>query len=325
MSGDGEAGSGPPGSLDAIRPWDPIVVTAADAGFADLLGGLVASIRAADPDRVLSIGVLDLGLSPGDAARLAAEGVAVRAPGWDFDFPSRGGMPASYRAMTARPFLPRHFPGHRLVLWLDADCWVQSATALVRLAGRALSGAIAIVAEDHPAYAATLPAAGGGAPVAVAEWQERAYRRFFGAEAAAASRGRPFVNSGVFALRRDAPHWAAWQRALVRTLQREAHAMSEQVALNHALVADRLPAILLPASINWLVHRARPAIDRRTGALLEPVPPFRPLGVVHLTGPRKQRRRLLRCADGGAVWSALTWEGRSPVEDAGGPMAGAAP
>jgi hypothetical protein len=98
---------------------DLIIVSAADSGYFPLLRDAVASVRALDSQ--VAIGVLDLGLAPDQLAWLAAQAVQVVKPGWDIDFPGRERMPETFKAQVARPFLPRHFPGHEMYFWLDAD------------------------------------------------------------------------------------------------------------------------------------------------------------------------------------------------------------
>ena len=64
-------------------------------------------------------------------------------------FPGRAGLKDGYKALTARPFLPRYFPGFDLYFWIDADCWVQQGDAIALFLRAARTGALAAAPEIH--------------------------------------------------------------------------------------------------------------------------------------------------------------------------------
>ncbi|HWB51924.1 MAG TPA: glycosyl transferase [Stellaceae bacterium] len=255
-----------------------IIISGADSGYFPLLRDTVLSVRALDA--AVAIGILDLGLRPEERQWLAAARTSIVQPEWDVAFPHRSRMPNSFKAQVARPFLPRHFPGYDTYLWIDADAWLQDwrAVELYRMAaGR---DRVAISIEIDRAYkrhfkrpkllGRTLP------------W--KCYREAFGWRVADRLGRNPFVNVGVFALHRDAPHWDAWARLITQVLQRTQFFYVEQIALNHAIFGDGLPANFLPAYCNWMVGDAAPAFDRARGLLVEPYAPHETIGVVHLAG-----------------------------------------
>lgn len=308
-------------SLEQPSLSDVALVCAADGGYFGLLSGLVRSIRADPTARRMALSVLDLGLEPGQIAWLAGQGATVRAPDWDLDFPGRARFPRWFRAMTARPFLPRHFPGHAVYLWIDSDAWVQDGSVLTHYVAAARLGKLAIVPELDRAYFNHYrrPKLLG--------WDQNHKAMAFAYGLAAANRlGRyPILNSGVFALAAEAPHWALWAEALERALNRRRLGrlstdrlmvkIIEQTALNSVVFADwkaptrRAPATFLPAWANWLCGKATPMFDPAGGHLVEPHAPHRPLGVVHLAGAGVQSRTFrLSTPDGGAVETMLTFE-----------------
>src|ERR1019366_3197819 len=79
-------------------------------------------------------------------------GAILKEPGWDLDFPGRAALPRHYQAMTARPYLPRHFPGYETYLWIDADAWVQDDAVLDLFIATARRGELAIVPEIDRGY-----------------------------------------------------------------------------------------------------------------------------------------------------------------------------
>ncbi|MBP2228902.1 putative O-linked N-acetylglucosamine transferase (SPINDLY family) [Azospirillum agricola] len=277
------------------------IATAGDSAYFPLLQGLVRSIRAFPQGAGVPITVLDLGFGTEERRWLTSEGARLAAPGWDhpFDRP----MPERFKAMVSRPHLPSHVPDAAVILWLDADCWVQDWSAIdLLLAGAAATG-FAIVPELDRAYTPFHD----GAPHAhhLHDW----YKACFDEATARRLFAHPLLNGGVFAARRDAPHWALWARLLTDSLRRTVLFVSGQIALNLALRAGGLPFSQLPARCNWICFRATPFSSGDGRLLLEPELPHAPLGILHLAGyplPRKQDPHTLSTPGGGTVVRPLS-------------------
>lgn len=251
-----------------------IVVAAADAALGHLLIDLLRSLKAGG---TVATGVLDLGLSPEQRAVVASLADQIVVPGWDVDFPGRDAAPGWFRAMTARPFLPRHFPGHDIYLWLDADTWVQDFGAVDLFIAAAGRHGLAIVPEIDRAY---------GSLYGLGNAREQAgacYREAFGDEIGARLAALPILNTGAVALHRDSEAWAAWRTELAAALARTRHKQVEQAALNLVIYRGGVRAHYLPARCNWVCPMALPRVDALTGRLVEPYMPHQTLGIVHMT------------------------------------------
>jgi hypothetical protein len=92
-------------------------------------------------------------------------------------------------------------------------------------------------------------------------------------------------------------------------MERDSFFYGEQIALNHVLYeqADDAPSLFLPPHFNWVCHQALPAIDPATGQLCDPLPPFQPLGIVHLTSATKNGARELHSIDGTRLHRSLRY------------------
>jgi hypothetical protein len=291
------SGAGP-----APRSSDLIIVSAADSGYFPLLRDSVLSVRALNGD--VPIGVLDLGLVADQRDWLGGQGVELVQPGWDLDFPGRDRTPSTFKAQVARPFLPRHFPDHEMYFWLDADAWLQEWRAVELYCAAAGRDRLAITLEIDRAYKRHYkrPKLFG----MTLAW--KCYREGFGLRVADRLGRNPIANVGVFALHREAPHWAAWQRLLARVLRRTRFFFAEQTALNYAIFAEHLPVNFLPAYCNWAVGDAAPAFDAARGLFVEPYAPHEVIGVMHLAG-REQKTGIFRLdrLDGGTVETSLRY------------------
>jgi hypothetical protein len=192
-----------------MPPSRRIIISGASAGYFGLLQGCVASIRDKPEGATIALGILDVGLEEAQRAWLVERGAAIVEPGWDFDFPGQAEAPRHRQALFARPFLPRHFPGHDLYLWIDADAWVQDWNAVELFFRAAGEGLIALVPEMDRSYRNFFRA-----------WEEfhavnhEGYREAFDGPTADRLMRHPLLNAGVLALAGDAPHWQAWAKTL---------------------------------------------------------------------------------------------------------------
>jgi hypothetical protein len=266
------------------------IVTGADAAYAGMLEECLRSIRDKPGSRGMTLCLLDVGLGK-HRDRLAALADRVVEPGWDIDFPAKAQTPGYFRAMFARPFLPRHFPGHRLYLWIDADAWVQDWRAVELF----IEGARQSDPASGQPCLAVVPEIDRSYRNLTGAWQEfhdvihKSYAEAFDQATADELVRYPLINSGVFAIRAEAPHWQAWADTLKAALQRTTSSLVEQAAINHVVYRQKLPAALLPSWCNWICHHAAPRRDPASGALTEPLLPYQQLGIVHRTMWTKNR------------------------------------
>ena len=279
-----------------------LIVSGADSAYFPLLKDTVLSVQALRPDA--AIGILDCGLDPDQTQWLSARVAHLVKPGWDIDFPGQTATAEARKAQFARPFLPGHFPGYDVYLWIDADAWLQDWRAVDIYFEAARRGKLAIVPEIDRAYKRhykrpklfgwTLP------------WKN--YREAFGWRVADRLGRNPMVNCGVFALRGDAPHWQVWGRVMARVARRTRFFFVEQTALNYAIFAEHLPVDFLPAYCNWMPGDAAPAFDAERGLFVEPYSPHEVIGIMHLAG-REQKNYSFRLnrLDGGEIETSLRY------------------
>jgi hypothetical protein len=306
-----------------------IVVTAGDSLYRELLEDLVCSLLDGDAPCGHAVGLLDVGLQRAEVERFAARGVIVVEPGWDIAVPEVVKQRGWFRAMTARPNLPKHFPGYDVYLWIDADAWVQDRAVIGELAAAAAAGRMAIVAETYAAEGVVFEAPGADGTPARFRVSEQAVREglrqcyaLFGPHAEQHAQG-PIFNSGVFALRGDSPSWGWWSRYLAFGLQRGSNKLIEQQALSLAIIEGRIPHVLMPRRCNWNVGAELPILDAQAGRFL--TPDGEAIAIMHLQELKQVAAQTLRDTDGRMVRLPITGRAfRRCVEQArvGGTLAG---
>lgn len=268
---------------------DVLIVTGADAAYFPLLAELVASIEAACVGDMPKLAVIDGGLTPEQANALSMRGVMVR------DFPEA--TPDMARHLVKRPALAVNFAKLRLdqlfkdastIICLDADTWVQDAAALRMLRDAAASGALAIVGSGgrNRTQLVTIRWLFGMFPQVRSFYMKNARH----AGIPWAMRRRIAVatelNAGVFALRRDAPHWERLRYWQDRILRQGKPFTADQLALGLVCHGEGLPVELLPETCNYFGEFR---IDPAQRMLLERYHPHAPVGIVHMPGHKKVR------------------------------------
>ena len=289
-----EAASGP--MTHAARV---LVVTAADGNQAGLLRHMLATLHAQPEGRDLAVACLDLGLSRGDIVRLGRQGVRVLAPSHQFDVPPH---PAWQDAYLAQPFLRTLLPGWDVYLWIDADIWFQDGRAIAAFLDGAAKTGFAIVTEREPGYRYQGWLQG---------WMTKHFVRGFGLVPGLWLSTRPHLNSGLYALRADAPLWEPWRAEYAAAIARSGDASPHgQFAINRLVhgrlpFAARVPATLLGAWANWICDRGIPMWNDETHAFCEPLAPYRTISALHLAGPGKRAAYRVRRTGGGAFLTRI--------------------
>jgi hypothetical protein len=276
-----------------------LVVTAADEAYADLLRGLISSLR--QRTSVSDVSVIDVGLGEATKDWLRTRSVCIVEGRWMFPFPGQDSAPRYLISMASRPFLPQLFETAKTILWIDSDAWVQDGRTIDMLLAGAAAADIAIVPEIDRSY---LIHTDGGT---YRRWLEHTYRQTYGDEIIAPGRDAPaLLNDGVFAMHRDSPVWSLWQAEVQRLGPTMSFFFAEQIALNYVIYSQRVRPSLLPAICNWLVKFGAPAFDG--SSLITPHVPHEKIGIVHLAGLDDKRAQIrVRHRDGSIVMRSPTY------------------
>lgn len=276
---------------DTPRSPRILFVTAATESYAPLLRGLVQSLQQWRPLPYTALACFDLGLGATTRQWLDQYATHIVEPGWDLPVSETIRIQKPHvRALTVRPFLPQHFPGYDIYLWIDADCWVQEREALDWYLAAASSGRLAIAAEVHHAYHHTR---------SLFIWRAERLHGYFGIEAAQQLSWSTYYNAGLFALHANAPHWTRWKQAFEKGLKASrGEVCCDQTALNHLLWTEKLYLSPIPATGNWLCHLSLPVYDVERKRFCEPTTPRSSLGILHLAADSKDMRINVRHTDG---------------------------
>ncbi len=265
-----------------------VIASGCDAKYFDLLADLLESLSVHPQSRQFDLVVFDLGLTDAQRDQISQYGPRIIQPGWDIEVPPKIKTQPFRRAFTLVPFLPRYIPGYDVYIWLDADTWMQEWFPIEHLLQGVSEQGCAIAPEidrnfSRPYNSARVKLALGGLHARVRTWSWTRFRRRFGLRTANQLMMLPLLNTGVFAMHADAPHWAAWAESFRAARLREPGDLCDQSMFMHAVYTRGLPFARLSALCNWCAPFDL-AFDRRRGRLVEPNVPHSAIGIVHLVG-----------------------------------------
>ena len=274
------------------------IVSGADFDFFEFLVGLVYSIRDKPQGQGVPLCIFDMGLTAPQRQWLTVQGATIRKPEW----PYKCELSPADRMLVTRPQLPEYFPGYDLYVWVDADAWVQSWDAVEAFCAGAMECGFSVAPERHPSYALTH------------YWSVEFAKAWFGPPRQG-TREVP-INAGVFAGLARAPHWKAWHRRVADVVERpsfhpQAHFALDQAALGVIIDRDGLPCAYPSERNNFLCNHGTLKISEDGALVLEPYPPYQPLGIVHNAGKEKKRFANFKTPSGARLSRGFTYISRS--------------
>ncbi len=288
------------------------VVTGGDANYFCLIEELCASIRHFRDADALDLVVIDGGLEAQQMEHLVSRYAArILQVGWGFDIhPSRIRGREHLKVLTSRTFLDQHLPDSDVIIWIDADAWVQDIAAVDMLCAGAERSGLAVVSQTsrYSQVTMTVEWAAFGYAKIKSQLYKNARRAGLPESLARQVGDKPTFNAGVFALRRDAPHWDAWRKRQAQAIVKGRVFTSDQLALGLIVHADGLPVELAPEICNYMGPFWCCNADETL--LVERYIPNTPVGIVHMAGYNEMRKDLgittdVRTVDGRTVGKSL--------------------
>lgn len=273
-----------------------VLVTACDHGYFAHLANLLASLRhqTAPPERVV---IVDVGLNDAERAQLAAAGHSV--------VPYAGNLLGDVKphlaALEVRACLDELVPDAEIILWLDADIWLQSTTYLAELRGFARDHDLLVTPQMDAGYGGgrtglRVKAGWLGIP-RIRSWNHDLLAAAYGRDVAHRLASHAIVNGGFVLARRDSRFWAEWRR-IYRAARCRKFGI-DQVSLTRVFVETKLRAAALDPVYNWCCSFTPPVLDRAGDFFRKPNPPYAVLHALHLTDVAKTTRYTVRRLGGG--------------------------
>ena len=270
-----------------------VIISLADSNYYDLLDELIDSIKRFKESENTAICILDAGLTEDQKKKLSQKVDEIKSADWDIEVPLIKVKGKEWlKSQVSRAFLPKYFPDYKKYLWIDADAWVNSWSAIDLYLKGCENNKLSIATSADRAYGRVLRA----------EWVFGSFARIksqnykhakssgFSEKIAREVALKPHLNIGVFALEANASHWEVWQKNLRVALKSGKIWGSEQIAMNITIYHDGLNVEILPAYCNW-THINGLKFDKIKNSLVEPYLPNHQIGIVHFAGKNNDEIR----------------------------------
>ena len=263
-----------------------VIISLADSNYYELLDELVNSIKRFKESENTAICILDAGLSDEQKKHLSQKVDEIKSADWDIEVPDFKVKGKEWlKSQVSRAFLPKYFPGYKKYLWIDADAWVNSWSAIELYFEGCENNKLSIATSADRAYGRVLRAEWVFGSFARVKSQNYKHAKSsgFSEKIAREVALKPHLNIGVFALEANASHWEVWQKNLRAALKSGKIWGSEQIAMNVTIYNDGLNVEILPAYCNWTLIEAL-KFDKEKNTLVEPYLPNHQIGIVHFAG-----------------------------------------
>ena len=229
---------------------------------------------------------MDAGLTEEQKKILEKKVFKIKKAEWDIEVPNFKVKGREWlKSQVSRAFLPNYFPGYKKYLWIDADAWVNSWSAIELYLKGCENNKLSIATSADRAYGRVLRAEWVFGSFARVKSQNYKHAKSsgFSEKIAREVALKPHLNIGVFALEANASHWEVWQKNLRAALKSGKIWGSEQIAMNITIYHDGLNVEILPAYCNWTLIEAL-KFDKEKNTLVEPYLPNHQIGIVHFAG-----------------------------------------
>ena len=270
-----------------------VIISLADSNYYDLLDELIDSIKRFKESENTAICILDAGLLDEQKKNLSQKVDEIKSADWDIEVPEFKVKGKEWlKSQVSRAFLPKYFPGYQKYLWIDADAWVNSWSAIELYLRGCENNKLCISTSADRAYGRVLRAEWVFGSFAKVKSQNYKHAKSsgFSEKIAREVALKPHLNIGVFALEAKASHWEVWQKNLREALKSGKIWGSEQIAMNITIYHDGLNVEILPAYCNWTLIEAL-KFDKEKNTLVEPYLPNHPIGIVHFAGKNNDQIR----------------------------------
>lgn len=266
-------------------------ISGCNSNYFPMLREWIHSVRRFKESENIDINILDAGLTTEQIAYLKPLVTSIVAPDFPPEIPAHKIRNRTYlKGCICRPFINTIFPGYDLYLWMDADIWIQDWAGIALYLEGARRKKLAIAAQVHRSWPKVFRIKWLGRW----PWKVRGFYfsnalRALGFKTAKALLPCPVLQAGIFALHKDAPHWAHWQDLAVKAACKGKVFTAEQLTLGIMVYRDGFSAEILPAWTNWLCE-FKPLWDKDRGVFVEPHLPHQTLSAIHLSGLDDMRR-----------------------------------
>jgi hypothetical protein len=273
---------------------DVTIVSGGDSKYFQLLKELALSIREKPEGKNLNIVYLDGGLTNENIGYFKSLNIEVVDPCWCNPIAEKRAAGRNFLKINiAKMHLDLILPNKKIIIWIDADAWLQTFESINLFSIVAKKNKLAIVSQATRLEGRNIQFKKLFTHRFV-ELRNILYKNARRAGLATGliekMQGRPTLNAGAYSLHVNAPHWKRFRYWQNEILKKGRLFTSDQLAIGLTIYHDELSYEALPDICNY-INPWR--YDEENKLFVDYFAPYTPVSIVHLAGQDKNRNDAL--------------------------------
>ena len=269
------------------------IVSGGDTKYFQLLKELAHSVRDKPEGKDINIVFLDGGLSKENINYFKNLNINVITPGWCNSLAERRARGRDFLKINiAKLYLDQLIPNTEIIIWVDADAWIQNFEFINLYNLVARKNKLAIVSQAsrlQPQH------------IQYRKWffhqlvelrnilYKNARRSGLKISEIKSLQARPTLNAGSYALHIDAPHWKQFRFWQNEILKKGRLFTSDQLAMGLTIYHDNFSYEALPDICNYMGPWR---YSNEDNVFVDYYAPYNPVSVMHLAGQDLHRSDL---------------------------------
>ena len=269
---------------------DVTIVSGGDSKYFQLLKELALSIREKHEGKSINIAYLDGGLTSEDINYFKSLNIEVVDPGWCNPIAELKAAGRNFLKINiAKMHLDKILPNRKIIIWIDADAWLQTFASIDLFSMVANKNKLAIVSQATRLESKNIQFKKIFTHRFV-ELRNILYKnaRRAGLETHLIEKmqGRPTLNAGAYSLHVKAPHWERLRHWQNEILKKGRLFTSDQLSIGLTIYHDQLTYEALPDICNYIYPWR---YDEDKNLFVDYFAPYTPVSIVHLAGQDQSR------------------------------------
>ena len=269
---------------------DVTIVSGGDSKYFQLLKELALSIREKHEGKSINITYLDGGLTSENINYFKSLNIEVVDPGWCNPIAEQKAAGRNFLKINiAKMHLDKILPNRKIIIWIDADAWLQTFASIDLFSMVANKNKLAIVSQATRLESKNIQFK----KIFTHRFVElrnilykNARRAGLKIDLIEKMQGRPTLNAGAYSLHVKAPHWERLRHWQNEILKKGRLFTSDQLAIGLTIYHDELTYEALPDICNY-INPWR--YDEDKNLFVDYFVPYTPVSIVHLAGQDENR------------------------------------
>lgn len=269
---------------------DVTIVSGGDSKYFQLLKELALSIREKHEGKSINITYLDGGLTSENINYFKSLNIEVVDPGWCNPIAEQKAAGRNFLKINiAKMHLDKILPNRKIIIWIDADAWLQTFASIDLFSMVANKNKLAIVSQATRLESKNIQFK----KIFTHRFVElrnilykNARRAGLKTDLIEKMQGRPTLNAGAYSLHVKAPHWERLRHWQNEILKKGRLFTSDQLSIGLTIYHDQLTYEALPDICNYIYPWR---YDEDKNLFVDYFAPYTPVSIVHLAGQDQSR------------------------------------